>query len=81
MFTLEQICYMCYALIFVYCSFNGSMAHLHLEDPSDEMTCPYDDTHRVRVSRFQYHLIKCGKVLNTFTLSYFLPSKMVFLRC
>ncbi|XP_065191364.1 uncharacterized protein LOC135822510 [Sycon ciliatum] len=30
-------------------------------DPNELVVCPYDEVHRVRISRLPYHLLKCAK--------------------
>lgn len=37
----------------------------NLRDDSDDLViCPFDKTHKVRVSRIRYHVPKCEKVTN-----------------
>ena len=31
-------------------------------DPDETVVCPYNEVHRVRITRLPYHLLKCAKV-------------------
>ena len=38
-----------------------SLVNQHSSDKDELFVCPYDATHRIKASRFPYHLRKCKK--------------------
>ena len=41
------------------------LAAASMQDPDELIECPYDKVHRIRLSRFPMHLLKCRKVIIT----------------